>query len=72
MVHHDGFKDRVAAARDAIVKVDPGRDQDLFIDHNIRPFVVPGDWTFEPCSHHYDTVGASELIISNCVIMQST
>lgn len=59
LFHQDALKGRIASADRAIKDVDPIRDQDLFIDHNIRPFVVPGDWTFEPCSGHYDTVSLS-------------
>lgn len=35
--------------------VNPQADEAIFIDHNIRPFVPPNDWQFEPCSSHYDT-----------------
>ncbi|PIL22850.1 hypothetical protein GSI_15545 [Ganoderma sinense ZZ0214-1] len=35
--------------------VNPGQDQDLFIDHNVIPFSQPVDWAFEPCASHYDT-----------------
>ncbi|KAG5716655.1 hypothetical protein E4T56_gene16386 [Termitomyces sp. T112] len=31
------------------------KNRTLFIDHNIRPFIAPDDWTFEPCITHYDT-----------------
>lgn len=41
---------------DALGRVDVGKDQVLFAEHNIRPFSAPGDWAFEPCSMHYDTV----------------
>ena len=41
---------------DALGRVDVQKDQELFIEHNIRPFTAPGDWVFEPCSMHYDTV----------------
>jgi formin-binding protein 1 len=61
MTHHDVLKGRVASAEAAIGEVDPVRDQDLFIEHNIRPFVTPGDWTFEPCASHYDLVCMSRV-----------
>lgn len=60
--HHDMLKGRTTSAETSIGAVDPVRDQDLFIDHNIRPFMAPGDWTFEPCSTHYDTVSASLIL----------
>lgn len=57
--HLDTLKSRVAAASAASKAVDPSRDQDLFIDHNIRAFVAPPDFQFEPCGIHYDTVCCS-------------
>jgi formin-binding protein 1 len=59
IAHYDVLKGRVASAETAIGAVDPARDQDLFIDHNVRPFVAPGDWAFEPCSGHYDKASVS-------------
>ncbi|KAK7690386.1 hypothetical protein QCA50_007044 [Cerrena zonata] len=53
--HLDTLKSRVSAASAASKAVDPSRDQDLFIDHNIRAFVAPPDFQFEPCGIHYDT-----------------
>jgi hypothetical protein len=35
--------------------INPGKDQDLFIDYNIRPFSAPPSFAFEPCNVHYDT-----------------
>jgi formin-binding protein 1 len=54
--HLDTLKGRLAAIELAFRDVDPLKDQSLFIDYNIRPFVAPGDWTFEPCATHYDSV----------------
>ncbi|KAF7980468.1 hypothetical protein HWV62_37940 [Athelia sp. TMB] len=53
--HQDGLKGRIAIVQTAVGQVNPIQDQDLFVDHNIRPFSAPADWTFEPCSSHYDT-----------------
>ncbi|KAJ3489206.1 hypothetical protein NLI96_g2264 [Meripilus lineatus] len=53
--HLVSLKTRVAATEKAFEDIDPIKDQDLFIDHNIRPFTAPADWVFEPCSTHYDT-----------------
>ena len=58
VAHHDVLKSRVVAAETSIGKVDSTCDQDLFVDHNVRAFVAPGDWTFEPCASHYDTASA--------------
>jgi hypothetical protein len=59
--HLDNLKSRINGVELALGKVDPAKDQDLFIEHNLRPFSVPGDWVFEPCATHYDTVGSFYL-----------
>ena len=41
------------------------KDQELFIEHNLRPFDSPTDWTFEPCSSYYDTVSEMGLLVSS-------
>lgn len=55
--HLTTLQSRVSAVQTALGAVDVPKDQDLFIDHNIRPFTAPGDWGFEPCAGYYDTVG---------------
>lgn len=55
VTHLDVLKTRISRTEDVLNLVDPSSDQDLFIDHNIRPFDAPGDWIFEPCAVHYDT-----------------
>lgn len=57
--HLDGLKGRLTTVEVVLGQVDPTQDQALFIDHNLRPFSAPADWTFEPCSSHYDTVRGS-------------
>ncbi|RDB15326.1 Protein BZZ1 [Hypsizygus marmoreus] len=52
--HLDTLKSRINGVESALVAVNPSGDQDLFIQHNIRPFTAPNDWIFEPCSTHYD------------------
>lgn len=54
--HLDSLKSRVATVETAFDEQSPSQDQDLFIEHNIRPFSPPADWSFEPCTIHYDTV----------------
>lgn len=54
--HLDSLKKRVGGVEQALGDVSAGKDQNLFIDFNIRPFVAPTDWTFEPCASHYDNV----------------
>jgi len=55
IAHQDVLKDRLARVETVLGQVNPAQDQDIFIDHNIRSFSVPADWTFEPCPNHYDT-----------------
>ena len=54
--HLDALKSRVVATEDAFRAMDPGQDQNLFIEYNASAFSEPPDWSFEPCSSHYDTV----------------
>ncbi|CAA7269111.1 unnamed protein product [Cyclocybe aegerita] len=68
--HLDSLKSRVANVEEKLKQVDVVRDQDLFIDHNVRPFIAPDDWKFEPCSIHYDTDSMSidpapKIVIQN-------
>lgn len=56
LTHYDSLKNQVSAVDAAISSVNPKKDQELFIEHNLRPFDSPTDWTFEPCAVHYDTV----------------
>jgi len=57
--HYDALKNQVSAVDATISLVDPKKDQELFIEHNLRPFDSPTDWTFEPCSSYYDTAELS-------------
>ena len=52
----EGLKTRTSNVDAKLRQVHIENDQDLFIDHNLRIFKSPDDWTFEPCSIHYDTV----------------
>lgn len=54
--HLDSLKSRVTATDAAFQALDPAKDQVLFIEHNVSHFAEPPDWSFEPCSTHYDTV----------------
>ncbi len=69
----DCLKSRIASVSSKLSQVNAIKDQELFIDYNIRTFVAPEDWKFEPCSFHYDTVsmrGASKesyiVLIHSC------
>lgn len=53
--HLDVLKSRIGGVEAALEGIDTAKDQDLFIEHNIRPFSAPADWGFEPCATHYDT-----------------
>lgn len=61
--HQDGLKGRISVVQTAVGDVNTVQDQDLFVDHNIRPFSAPPDWTFEPCSSHYDIVSRMQPCI---------
>ncbi|KAI9462227.1 hypothetical protein HD554DRAFT_2206560 [Boletus coccyginus] len=53
--HQEMLKDRLASVITALDGIQLYKDQNLFVDLNIRPFTVPNDWSFEPCASHYDT-----------------
>ncbi|PCH40000.1 hypothetical protein WOLCODRAFT_136602 [Wolfiporia cocos MD-104 SS10] len=53
--HLDVLKTHIVATEGRLSAINPKNDQNLFIEHNIRAFMVPSDWSFEPCSTHYDT-----------------
>ncbi|KAG7088275.1 hypothetical protein E1B28_012288 [Marasmius oreades] len=55
MGHLDVLKGRLSGVEASLQRVNPARDQDLFIDFNIRPFSAPSDWAFEPCHNFYDS-----------------
>ncbi|KAI0712543.1 hypothetical protein C8Q76DRAFT_735094 [Earliella scabrosa] len=57
--HLDTLRAHLADCETALAAVNPSADQDLFIDYNISPYSPPADWTFEPCSSHYDHGGMS-------------
>lgn len=54
--HLDVLKRHLGAVEKSLVEISPSKDQDLFIEYNIRPFTVPADLKFEPCSNFYDAV----------------
>ncbi|TFY60166.1 hypothetical protein EVJ58_g5319 [Rhodofomes roseus] len=53
--HLDTLRTHIEGVEGRLAAVNPQADQELFIEHNIRPFTKPGDWVFEPCAVHYDT-----------------
>ena len=55
----DALKSHVSQTESSFREVNPTKDQEIFIDHNITQFAAPNDWSFEPCATHYDTVGPS-------------
>lgn len=61
LTHLDVLKTRINGVETALERVDPAKDQSIFIEHNIRPFTLPNDWVFEPCATFYDTVRQSHL-----------
>ncbi len=62
--HLSNLQSRVAAAQQALAAIDIVKDQELFVTYNLRPFTVPGDWGFEPCTGYYDTVRCKSC--ANC------
>ncbi|KAH7870924.1 uncharacterized protein C8R40DRAFT_1240138 [Lentinula edodes] len=52
--HLDVLKNRLAENEARLNEVNPSKDQDLYIEYNIRPFSAPSDWKFEPCATFYD------------------
>lgn len=56
LTHLDNLKGKINSVESRLNQIQPLQDQVLFIDHNVRPFSAPGDWKFEPCPLHYDTV----------------
>lgn len=61
--HLDSLNSHVMATEGRLNQVNVLKDQDLFIQYNIRPFIAPMDWKFEPCKIHYDTVRCHNLIL---------
>ncbi|KAF5382339.1 hypothetical protein D9757_008459 [Collybiopsis confluens] len=55
MSHLDILKNHLTATEATLNEVNPAKDEDLFIEYNIRPFTAPNDWKFEPCHNFYDT-----------------
>ena len=54
--HLDIMRTHFNESEAALGALNPRADLDLFIDHNISAFSPPPDWSFEPCSSHYDHV----------------
>jgi len=52
--HLEALRLHITATEGRLQAVNPQWDQNLFIEHNIRAFMLPGDWSFEPCATHYD------------------
>jgi len=70
LTHCDALKNQVSAVDSTISSIDPKKDQGLFIEHNLRPFSAPADWTFEPCASYYDTgeltiEGGAKIFLQN-------
>ncbi|KAH9948829.1 hypothetical protein B0H21DRAFT_731329 [Amylocystis lapponica] len=53
--HLEALKAHITAAESMLGAVSPSKDQDLFIEYNIKPFTLPQDWSFEPNMIHYDS-----------------
>ena len=56
--HYDALKAQVGTVETSLKEVNGQKDQNLFIEYNVRPHTNPIEWAFEPCPTHYDTVKA--------------
>ncbi|KAI0061488.1 hypothetical protein BV25DRAFT_1805486 [Artomyces pyxidatus] len=70
LAHHEALKAQASMVDAAANELDTNKDQDLFIEYNLRPFSAPNDWVFEPCATHYDTgelnaEGAPKVVLQN-------
>ncbi|KAH8994342.1 hypothetical protein EDB86DRAFT_3078196 [Lactarius hatsudake] len=68
--HHDALKNQASVVGVALTEINPKKDQAVFIEHNLRPFASPTDWSFEPCASHYDTAevnveGGAKIFLQN-------
>lgn len=59
LISLDGHKTHIEKVNVKLNEVDIAEDQELFIDLNVRTFVTPDEWKFEPSPIHYDTVSIS-------------
>jgi len=55
----DSHNTRIGSVNAKLNEVDISEDQELFMDLNIRTFVIPADWKFEPSPIHYDSVSVA-------------
>ncbi|KAF9005437.1 hypothetical protein BDQ17DRAFT_1389780 [Cyathus striatus] len=55
LTHLDKLKTRITGVDSKLKQVNSRKDQEQFIEYNIRHFIAPDDWKFEPSSVHYDT-----------------
>jgi hypothetical protein len=58
----DSHKSHIENVNAKLNEVDISEDQELFMDLNVRTFVIPPDWKFEPSPIHYDSVGVAFAI----------
>lgn len=68
--HQDALKNQASVVVVALTEINSKKDQALFIEHNLRPFDSPTDWSFEPCAAHYDTAevsveGGAKIFLQN-------
>ncbi|KAI0771170.1 hypothetical protein BD413DRAFT_613282 [Trametes elegans] len=57
--HLESLRSHLTDTQAALSAVNPPADQDLFIDHNVAPFTLPPDLSFEPSPIHYDRADMS-------------
>ncbi|KAH8989067.1 hypothetical protein EDB92DRAFT_1947619 [Lactarius akahatsu] len=68
--HHDALKNQASVVGVALTEINSKKDQAVFIEHNLRHFASPTDWSFEPCASHHDTAeinveGGAKIFLQN-------
>lgn len=58
--HLTAIQAQILSVQKAFDQVEVEKDQNLFIEHNIRPFNPPLTWNFEPSPGYYDNVGSTQ------------
>ena len=57
--HLTAIQAQILSVQKAFEQVDAAKDQNVFIEHNIRPFNPALTWAFEPSPGYYDNVSTS-------------
>lgn len=66
--HQERVKDRLHELDIEADKVDPVKDQELYVEWNRRRWEEPGEWSFEPCQGFFDTVREARARTNACTL----